>query len=98
MFFDSAEAQLALIDQAGWDELWFSWRGPVDEYGEFYYRLHGPRILIEYNRQNPNHDHMVVRDPRNDYGEDWLEQHHTEHHPTLQEAISTARRRAESSK
>jgi hypothetical protein len=41
---------------------------------------------------------MVVRDPRNDYGEDWLEQHHIEHHPTLQEAISTARRRAESSK
>ncbi len=95
--FDSAEAQLALIDQAGWDELWFSWRGPVDENGEFYYRLHGPRILIEYNRQNPNHDHMIVRDPRNDYGEDWLEQHYTEHHPTLQEALNTARRRAESS-
>jgi hypothetical protein len=25
--FDSASAQLALIDETGWDELWFSWRG-----------------------------------------------------------------------
>lgn len=81
--FDSAEAQLALIDQTGWDELWFSWRGPVDVNGKFYYRVHGPRILIEYNRQDPNHDHMIVRDPQNDYGEDWLERHYTEHHPAL---------------
>jgi hypothetical protein len=95
--FDSAEAQLALIDQTGWDELWFSWRGVVDENGLFYYRLHGPRLLIEYNRQNANHDHMVVRDPQNDYGEDWLEQHYTEHHPTLEEALVTARRRAAAS-
>ena len=81
--FDAADAQLALINETGWDELWFSWRGPVDINDEFYYRVHGPRLLIEYNRQNPNHDHMIVRDPINDYGEDWLEQHYTEHHPTL---------------
>jgi hypothetical protein len=54
-------------------------------------------LLIEYNRQNANHDHMVVRDPQNDYGEDWLEQHYTEHHPTLEEALGTARRRAAAS-
>ena len=81
--FDAADAQLARINEAGWDELWFSWRGPVDISGKFYYRVHGPRLLIEYNRQNANHDHMIVRDPMNDYGEDWLEQHYTEHHPTL---------------
>ncbi len=92
--FDSAEAQLALIDQSGWDELWFSWRGPVDVNGKFYYRVHGPRLLIEYNRQGSNHDHMIVRDPQNDYGEDWLELHYEEHHPTLQEASQAARRRA----
>ena len=80
---DAAAAQLALIDQSGWDELWFSWRGPVDQHGEFYFRVHGPRLLIEYNRQNPNHDHSVMRDPQNDYGEDWLEHHYKEHHPTL---------------
>jgi hypothetical protein len=91
--FDAAEAQLELIAKSGWDELWFSWRGPVDGHGEFYYRVHGPRLLIEYNRQNANHDHMVVRDPENDYGEDWLEAHYKEYHPTLEEAQETARRR-----
>lgn len=81
--FDSADAQMNLIDQTGWDELWFSWRGAVDLHGEFYFRVHGPRLLIEYNRQNPNHDHSVMRDPLNDYGEDWLEHHYKEYHRTV---------------
>ena len=81
--FDAAEAQLALIGADDWEDLWFSWRGSLDVHGEFYYRVHGPRILIEYNRQNPNHDHAIIRDPQNDYGEDWLELHYTEHHPTI---------------
>jgi len=92
--FDSADAQLDLIDQAGWKNLWFSWRGPVALDGLFYYRVHGPRILIEYNRQNPNHDHSVVRDPQNDYGEDWLEHHYEEFHPSIEDAINAARLRA----
>lgn len=94
---DSAAAQLELIDKSGWDELWFSWRGPVDLHGEFYYRVHGPRLLIEYNRQNPTHDHTVMRDPMNDYGEDWLEHHYREYHPSLEEALDNARRRAQAS-
>lgn len=91
---DAAHAQMQAITEAGWDKLWFSWRGPVDIDGEFYYRVHGPRILIEYNRQNANHDHMIVRDPTNDYGEDWLGKHIEEHHPSMEEAMETARRRA----
>ena len=91
---DAAAAQLELIDQSGWGELWFSWRGPVDIAEKFYYRVHGPRLLIEYVRQNENHDHSVMRDPVNDYGEDWLERHYKENHPTLQEAVQDARRRA----
>ena len=92
--FDSAEDQLKLIEKAGWDELWFSWRGPVEADGRFYYRVHGPRILIEYSRQNENHDHTLVRDPKNDYGEDWLGQHYEEHHPTMQEAMENVRQAA----
>jgi len=92
--FDSAEDQLKLIEKAGWDELWFSWRGPVEADGRFYYRVHGPRILIEYSRQNENHDHTLVRDPKNDYGEDWLGQHYEEHHPTMQEAMENVRKAA----
>ena len=90
----AASAQMAAIREAGWDKLWFSWRGPVDVDGKFYYRVHGPRILIEYNRQNANHDHMIIRDPSNDYGEDWLGEHYEEHHPSMAEAIENARRRA----
>ncbi len=91
---DAAHAQMIAIREAGWDKLWFSWRGPVDPDGEFYYRVHGPRILIEYNRQDANHDHMIVRDPANDYGEDWLGRHYKEHHPTMEEARENVRRAA----
>lgn len=90
--FDTADAQLAVIEKAGWNELWFSWRGPVDPDGRFYYRVHGPRILIEYSRQNENHDHSIVRDPENDYGEDWLGKHYEEHHPSMKEAMENARK------
>lgn len=93
--FDAADAQLETIAAAGWDKLWFSWRGPVDPQGRFYYRVHGPRLLIEYNRQEANHDHSIIRDPQNDYGEDWLGQHLQEHHPTVDEAIEAAGRRLE---
>lgn len=92
--FDAAEAQMERIAEAGWNELWFSWRGPVDPAGLFYYRVHGPRILIEYSRQDENHDHTIVRDPANDYGEDWLGKHYAEHHPTMDEAMENARRAA----
>lgn len=93
---EAASAQIDAIREAGWDKLWFSWRGPVDASGKFYYRVHGPRVLIEYNRQNTNHDHMVIRDPSNDYGEDWLGKHYEEHHPNMEDAIENARRRAAS--
>lgn len=93
--YDVAAAQLELIEDAGWGELWFSWRGPVDIAEKYYYRVHGPRLLIEYTRQNENHDHSIMRDPVNDYGEDWLEKHYKENHPTLEQAIQDARRRAD---
>ena len=91
--FDAADAQLEAIDEAGWDAMWFSWRGPADADGRFYYRVHGPRLLIEYNRQNENHDHTIVRDPLNDYGSDWLEQHFKEHHPTGEQIRDGVRQR-----
>ncbi len=72
--FDAAEVQLEAITAAGWDQLWFSWRGATGDLAEpFYYRVHGDRILIELS-QRPNHVHTIVRDPANDYGEEWLGQ------------------------
>ena len=94
---DAAHAKMAAINEAGWDQVWFSWRGAVDSKGTFYYRVHGPRILIEYNRQSANHDHMIVRDPTNDYGEDWLGKHYQEHHPNMDEVMKSVRKRVATS-
>ena len=55
--------------------------------GEFYYRVHSPVILVEFDHQRgialandePSRDdiHTVVRTPNgNDYGRDLLRQHH----------------------
>ena len=36
----------------------------------------------------------IVRDPKNDYGEDWLGKHYKEHHPSMEQAMENARRAA----
>ena len=86
---DAADLQLAKIERDGLNQLYFSWIGPTDDISKrYYYRVHGPSILIEYIRERgigedqgaANHIHSIVRDPSNDYGEDWLELHYQEHH------------------
>jgi hypothetical protein len=68
-------------------ETWFAWMGGVDEDDVFYYRLHSPVILVEFDHQrgivfdndapSRHHIHTVVRTPNgNDYGCDLLRQHH----------------------
>jgi Protein of unknown function (DUF3500) len=65
----------------------FAWMGGVDDDSVFYYRVHSPVILIEFDHQrgialgnehpSRNHIHTVVRTPNgNDYGQDLLRQHH----------------------
>src|SRR5216683_5719700 len=81
--FDAAEAQLALVQQT-WGDVHFAWQGPPpDPSARFYFRVHGPRILIEYDVQEPltnkgGHVHGITRDPTNDYGMDWLGLHYQE--------------------
>jgi hypothetical protein len=92
--FDVADEQLAAIAAAGWDQLTFTWRGPVGRRDEpFYYRVQGPRIVIEL-RNTENHVHTIVRDPGNDYGEAWLGIDYREH-ITAPERSAAARRAAE---
>jgi hypothetical protein len=80
--FEVADAQIEAIKSAGLEKLLFSWRGPIDNPSAPYYcRIHGPRILIEYAVQEPNHIHTITRDPSNDYGTDWLGIHYQEHAP-----------------
>lgn len=82
---DSAKAQLDAIHADGPGNLRLAWWGsPDDRSKRFMYRIAGPSILIEYTREGQpdgspsNHVHAIVRDPRNDYGEDWLQRHYTE--------------------
>ena len=77
---DAAERHLDAIQRAGLEQLHFSWRGPTsDVRSPFYYRVHGPRLIIEFAVQEPNHVHTIMRDPQNDYGMDWLGLHYEEH-------------------
>jgi hypothetical protein len=68
-------------------ETYFAWMGDTEEDSVFYYRVHSPVILIEFDHQggialesdgpSRNHIHTVVRTPNgNDYGKDLLRQHH----------------------
>lgn len=76
------------------DNTWFSWVGDTSEDAIFYYRIHSPVVLIEFDHQrvvgvpnaddgkpSKNHIHTVVRTPNgNDYGKDLLKQHKEKHH------------------
>jgi len=69
----------------------FAWIGTAGEADVFYYRIHSPVILIEFDHQLPvalpgarvpgrAHIHTVVRTPNgNDYGKDLLRQHYERH-------------------
>jgi hypothetical protein len=77
------------------DDTWFAWIGSTEPGGVFYYRIHSPVILVEFDHQvpanlkhlakdpnapNPQHIHVVVRTPNgNDYGKDLLRQHYAQH-------------------
>ncbi len=70
-----------------WDDTYFAWVGDTGPDAVFYYRIHSPVIMIEYDHQPPAaldgpelpsriHVHTVVRTPNgNDYGKDLLGQH-----------------------
>ena len=72
-------------------DTWFGWIGDVTPDAVFYYRIHSPVILIEFDHQMPvaldgprapsrSHVHTVVRTPNgNDYGKDLLRQHYEKH-------------------
>jgi len=77
------------------DDTWFFWVGEFSDGAVFYYRIHSPVILIEFDHQFPvgtrkfnrfrqpirDHIHVVLRTPNgNDYGKDLLRQH-LEQHP-----------------
>ena len=74
------------------DQTWFAWIGGTEDSSVFYYRIHSPVVLIEFDHQRPanlaqfspdpkmpnqQHIHVVVRTPNgNDYGKDLLREHY----------------------
>ncbi len=77
-----AEIEQRRLEESGVDGLHFVWAGATVPNQAHYYRLQGPRMLIEYdNIQNDaNHIHSVWRDPENDFGADLLTRHYTHAH------------------
>ncbi|MEM6468805.1 MAG: DUF3500 domain-containing protein [Planctomycetota bacterium] len=74
------------------DQTYFAWVGGTEADSVFYYRVHSPVVLIEFDHQRrvapfrsrePSRDHIhaVLRTPNgNDYGKDLLGQHIEQHH------------------
>jgi hypothetical protein len=64
------------------DDARFAWAGAEEPGVGHYYRVAGPRLLVELdNTQNEaNHVHTVVRDPEGDFGGDVLADHHRAAH------------------
>jgi Protein of unknown function (DUF3500) len=86
---DDGHATVKMAEVVGHlDETWFAWMGGTGPTDPFYYRLHSPVVLIEFEHlpgvafDNPepsrHHIHTVIRTPNGgDYGADLLAEHHT---------------------
>ena len=57
--------------------LTFAWAGGTEPGEGHYYRVQGPRLLVEYDntQRGANHVHTVWRDPEGDFGDDVLARH-----------------------
>ena len=90
---DDGHAKIKMSEvQEQLDRTYFGWIGGTTSESVFYYRIHSPVVLIEFDHQRrvapfrsrePTRDHIhaVVRTPNgNDYGKDLLQQHYKRHH------------------
>ena len=56
-------------------KLRFAWAGATTPDRLHYWRLHGPTLLLEYDRTEPDHAHSVWHDPSDHFAEDRLRRH-----------------------
>ena len=79
---DGLAPQADYAGDAALDAVHLAWAGPTGPSQPHYYRLQGPRLLIEYDntQRHANHAHSVWRDPAADFGYDVLGAHLTAHH------------------
>src|ERR671916_1343351 len=69
-------------DEAALDAVHVAWAGPTTPGAPHYYRVQGPRLLVEWDntQRGANHAHSVWRDPEADFGLDVLAAHRAAHH------------------
>ncbi len=69
-------------DETALDAVHLAWAGPTEPGAPHYYRLQGPRLLLEWDntQRGANHAHSVWRDPEADFGLDVLAAHRAAHH------------------
>jgi hypothetical protein len=81
-----AEVKMAEVE-AHLDNTHVLWMGRIAEHGPFYYRVHSPVVLIEFDHHpgivfnniepSHHHTHTLIRTPNaGDYGTDLLREHH----------------------
>lgn len=73
-----AQARLARVREGGVEQIRFGWAGSTERGKPHYYRIQGPKFLIEYDasQNDGNHVHTVWRDFSGDFGRDLLRQHY----------------------
>ena len=69
---ESAAPRLAEVRE-DLGETYFTWHGETDGPHPIYYRVQGPRLIVEYSTQGQDvgddgHEHTIYRNPANDYG------------------------------
>ena len=85
-YLDRVPAEVSPIgrysDDETLDAVHVAWAGPTEPGAPHYYRLQGPRLLIEWDntQRGANHAHSVWRDPTADFGLDVLAAHRAAHH------------------
>lgn len=90
---EAAAPLLARIAADGPSKLHFAWMGGTNSGDAFYYRIHSPSLLIEFDHTlnlarvrddvrepDVNHIHTIMRQPGQDYGADLLRQHYEDSH------------------
>ncbi len=81
-YFDRVPTEVSPL--ATYDEtaVHFAWAGSTEPGEPHYYRVQGPRLLLEWDntQSDANHAHSVWRDPTGDFGLDILRAHRLSHH------------------
>lgn len=88
LFTDLIEARLGVLNAddlagtmatitEGLDQTYLGWWGPIAAGEPAYFRITGPRVLIEFSPEDndgdaTNHAHNIYRDPANEYGAAWI--------------------------